>query len=102
MFFDSLYEFQERSLRTMIGSARMIDGLYYLDDNLLSNKQAQGLSSNRLGHPNFPYLRYIYLLFYLKSWIVPLFTMKVVICQKAIEFLIIQNLMFIQTLLFGS
>ncbi|KAF5465906.1 hypothetical protein F2P56_015866 [Juglans regia] len=35
---------QDQSSGMMIGSARMIDGLYYFDDTLFSNKQAQGLS----------------------------------------------------------
>ena len=52
----------------MIGSARLIDHLYYFDDNRFENKQAQGfigsvrsipihdqiiLWHNRLGHPHF-------------------------------------------------
>ena len=56
----------------MIGSARMIDGLYYFDANLFKGRQAQAASSgvisipvideimvwlNRLGHPSFSYLK---------------------------------------------
>ena len=58
----------------MIGSARMIDGLYYFEDNDSKNKKAQGLSSissilvkdqimlwhYRLGHPSFPYLKKLF------------------------------------------
>lgn len=58
----------------MVGSARMINGLYYFDDNLFSNKKAQGFSSISsisvreqvmlwhlsLGHPSLPYLKYLF------------------------------------------
>ncbi|XVE99532.1 hypothetical protein REPUB_Repub03eG0207100 [Reevesia pubescens] len=59
----------------MIGSARMIDGLYYFNDTLFKNKQAQGLIGStssisareqimlwhlRLGHPSFPYLKHLF------------------------------------------
>ena len=58
----------------MISSAKMINGLYYFDDNLSSNKKVRGLSSNssipvreqimlwhlRLGHPSFPYLKHLF------------------------------------------
>ena len=60
----------------MNDSTRMVDGLYYFDNNLLTNKQAQGLSTSmsslsarekiiiwylRLGHPSFSYLKYLFL-----------------------------------------
>ena len=52
----------------------MINGLYYFEDNLPSNKIAQGLSSIsslsvrdqimvwhcRLGHPSFSYLKHLF------------------------------------------
>ena len=75
VFFDSHCEFQDRDLGTMIGSASLREGLYYFDDYLSRNKQAQGLSSSissnsardqimlwhlRLGHPSFPYLKYLF------------------------------------------
>ena len=58
----------------MIGSATMINGLYYFEDNLHSNKIGQGLSSIsslsvrdqimvwhcRLGHPSFSYLKHLF------------------------------------------
>ena len=58
----------------MIGRARMLDGLYYFEEEPSSNKKVQGLSSvssspvketillwhRRLGHPNFSYLKYLY------------------------------------------
>ena len=61
----------------MIGSARMVDGLYYFDNNSLRNKQAQGFGNSlsisslpvrekimiwhlRLGHPSFSYLKYLF------------------------------------------
>lgn len=59
----------------MIGSARMIEGFYYFNDNLFCNEQAQGLSDStssvfvheeimlwhrRLGHPSFPYLNHLF------------------------------------------
>ena len=59
----------------MIGSARLIDNLYYFDDNRFENKQAQGfidsvrsspmhdqiiLWHNRLGHPSFFYLKHLF------------------------------------------
>lgn len=57
------------------GSARMVDGLYYLDDNFLRYKQAQAFRTSisslsireqimlwhlRLGHPSFSYLKYLF------------------------------------------
>lgn len=68
VFCASLCEFQDLNLGMMIGSARLIDNLYYFDDNRFENKQAQGfigsvrsipihdqiiLWHNRLGHPHF-------------------------------------------------
>ncbi|XP_052879193.1 uncharacterized protein LOC128285579 [Gossypium arboreum] len=58
----------------MIGSARMIDNLYYFDDYCSTNKTAQcfsGISSSsvrdqimfwhhRLGHPSFSYIKYLF------------------------------------------
>ena len=58
----------------MIGSGKMIDGLYYFDDNFSSNEKAHGFSSIsstptceqiklwhlRLGHPNFPYPSHLF------------------------------------------
>ena len=75
VFFDSHCEFQDRNLGMMIGSASLRESLYYFDDYLSRNKQAQGLSSSissnsardqimlwhlRLGHPSFPYLKYLF------------------------------------------
>lgn len=67
IFYDSHCVVQDRSSRTMIGNARMINGLYYFEDNLLINKIAQGISGfssvpihdqitiwhYRLSHPSF-------------------------------------------------
>ena len=59
----------------MIGSARLIDNLYYFDDNRFENKQAQGfigsvrsilvhdqimLWHNRLRHPSLFYLKHLF------------------------------------------
>ena len=59
----------------MIGSARLIDNLYYLDDKRFENKQAQVFISsvcsiplhdqimlwhNRLRHPSFFYLKHLF------------------------------------------
>lgn len=75
IFFDSHCEFQDQLSGRMIGSARMIDGLYYFDETLFNNKQVQGLSSStssmpvreqimlwhlRLGHPSFLYLKHLF------------------------------------------
>ncbi|XP_059632903.1 eIF-2-alpha kinase GCN2 isoform X3 [Cornus florida] len=65
---------KDPSLGKTIGSAKMIDGLYYFEDDISSNKKAQGLSSFRsipvreqimlwhfrLGHPSFPYLKKLF------------------------------------------
>ena len=75
MFFsyDSHYEFQDQNSRKKIGSAKLIDGLYYFD-GVFSNKRAQGLSSVsslsvyeqlmfwhlRLGHLGFLYLKHFF------------------------------------------
>ena len=75
MFFsyDSHYEFQDQNSRKKIGSAKLIDGLYYFD-GVFSNKRAQGLSSVsslsiykqitfwrlRLVHPSFLYLKHLF------------------------------------------
>lgn len=68
----------------MIGNARVIEDLYYFEDNKTESKQAHGfigsvclslmhdqiiLWHNRLGHPCFPYLKYVFQI-YLKNWIV--------------------------------
>ena len=37
--------FQDQRSGKMIGSARMIDNLYYFDDNSFNNKKPQGFSS---------------------------------------------------------
>ena len=42
VFCASLCEFQDLKSGMMIGSARLIDNLYYFDDNRFENKQAQG------------------------------------------------------------
>ena len=74
VFYDSHCEFQDRNSRRKIGSAKLIDGLYYFDGDFSSNKKAQGLSSVssnsvyeqimawhlRLGHPSFPYLKHLF------------------------------------------
>ena len=58
----------------MIGRARMIEGLYYLDEISFSNKKAQSFNSTssisvrekimlwhyRLGHPSFLYLKHLF------------------------------------------
>ncbi|RVW88529.1 hypothetical protein CK203_032984 [Vitis vinifera] len=45
IFYESHCIFLDQSSGKTIGSARMINGLYYFEDNLPSNKIAQGLSS---------------------------------------------------------
>ena len=74
IFYESHYVFQDRSSGKMIGSARMINGLYYFEDTSPSNKIAQGLSSIgslfvrdqiivwhcRLGYPSFSYLKNLF------------------------------------------
>ena len=64
----------------MIGSATMINGLYYFKNNLPSNKIAQGLSSIsslsvcdqimvwhcKLDHPSFSYLKHLFLVLFQK------------------------------------
>lgn len=72
--FESHCEFQEQSWGKMIGSAKLIDGLYYFDNDVSSNKTTQGLISTqsnstrrqimlwhlRLGHPSFPYMNKLF------------------------------------------
>ena len=72
-FYDSHCEFQDQNSRKKIGSAKLIDGLYYFD-GVFSNKRAQGLSSVsslsvyeqlmfwhlRLGHPGFLYFKHFF------------------------------------------
>ena len=74
IFCDSYCEFQDRNSGKRIGSAKIIDGLYYFDGDSSINKKAQGLSSVssttmyeqimlwhlRLGHPSFPYLKHLF------------------------------------------
>ena len=74
IFYESHCIFQDQRSGKTIGSARMINGLYYFEDNLPSNKIAQGLSSIsslsihdqimvwhcRLGHPSFSYLKHLF------------------------------------------
>ena len=45
IFYESHCTFQDRSSEKTISSARMINGLYYFEDNLPSNNISQGLSS---------------------------------------------------------
>lgn len=70
-FFPSHCIFQDQASRKMIGSARMIDGLYYLAGDIPNsshNKAALNVTADdkvllwhqRLGHPNFPYLKSLY------------------------------------------
>lgn len=72
-FFNTNNTFQDQTSGKMIGSAKMMDGLYYFED-AFGNKVAQGLSGisstsvrdqimlwhSRLGHPSFQYLRYLF------------------------------------------
>ena len=57
----------------MIGRAKLIDDLYFFEDEESKNKEAQGFSSistqvkdqimlwhHRLGHPSFPYLKKLF------------------------------------------
>ena len=74
-FFSFRCEFQDQRSGKMIGSARMIDGLYYFDDNSFSNKKVQGFRSIssiyvrekmmlwhlRLGHHSFLYFKHLFL-----------------------------------------
>ena len=74
IFHESYCLFQDQSSGKTIGSARMINGLYYFEDNISKNKIAQGLSSissssvydqimiwhYRLGHPSFSYLKHLF------------------------------------------
>ncbi|KAJ9691385.1 hypothetical protein PVL29_013539 [Vitis rotundifolia] len=80
IFYESHCIFQDPSSGKTIGSARMINGLYYFKDNLPSNKIAQGLSSIsslsvrdqimvwhcRLGHPSFSYLKHLFAVLFQK------------------------------------
>ena len=45
IFFESHCTFQDQSSRRMIGNVRMMNGLYYFNDNLSSNEKTQGFSS---------------------------------------------------------
>ena len=45
IFYDSHCEFQDWNSRKKIGSAKMIDGLYYFDSDFFSNKKAHGFSN---------------------------------------------------------
>ena len=75
VFCVSLCEFQDLNSGMMIGNARLIDNLYYFDDNRFENKQVEGfigsvrsilvhdqimLWHNRLGHPSFFYLKHLF------------------------------------------
>ena len=70
--FPSNYEFQDLCSRRTIGSAKEIDGLYYLVEDPIKSIQAQVASNDvfsfsiehqimlwrrRLGHPSFSYLK---------------------------------------------
>jgi hypothetical protein len=72
-FFNTHCIFQDQISGKMIGSAKMMDGLYYFEETF-ENKVAHGLSGigstlvrdqimlwhNRLGHPNFQYLKHLF------------------------------------------
>ena len=75
VFLDSHCEFQDWNSGKMIGSAKMVHGLYYFVSNPFENKIAQGYGGSvssisahekimlwhlRLGHPNFPYLKRLF------------------------------------------
>ncbi|XP_057749111.1 retrovirus-related Pol polyprotein from transposon RE1 isoform X1 [Arachis stenosperma] len=67
------FNIHDRTSGKMIGSAKMMDGLYYFED-ISEDKIAQGFSGissmpikdqiilwhNRLGHPSFPYLKHLF------------------------------------------
>lgn len=96
----------------MIGNVRLINGLYYFEDDLQSNKMAHGLSSisslslhyqimiwhYRLGHPNFFYLN-ICSHHCFKRQTLCHFNVKVVFWQKTKVSLTFQTLVVHQDLL---
>lgn len=73
-FFESHCILQDRNLGMTIGSARIVNGLYYFEDNFPSSKMTQVFSSissmsayeqimvwhYRLGHPSFIYLKRLF------------------------------------------
>ena len=74
IFCDSYCEFQDQNSGKKIGSAKMIGGLNYFDDDFSNSKKVQALSSVRsnsvyeqimlwhlrLGHLSFPYLKHLF------------------------------------------
>ena len=74
IFFDSHCVFQDQNSGRTIGSAKVINGLYYFDDDDSTREKVQGLSSissisvqdkimlwhYRLGHPSFSYLKKLF------------------------------------------
>lgn len=74
--FGSHCMFQDQSSGMMIGNARMIDGLYYFDDEVSKGKKSRGLSSiislsikdqivlYTLRHPSFLYLKRLFPIFF--------------------------------------
>lgn len=98
VFYKSLCEIYDYSSGMMIDNARKINGLYYLDTNVFSNKKVHNLRSvsslpsydqiilwhHRLRHPSFLYLKHLFTYLFKIMNVSCYLYFKTVLCFKTI------------------
>lgn len=100
----------------MVGSARMLDGLYYFDESSFSCKITQDLTSisslsikeqiklwhHRLGHPSFLHLKYLFRKLFMGIDCSPFHCESCILAKNQLSTYLSKILQNIKTILFKS